>query len=181
MKRPSRSPRVVLVGLLALLVRSVIATQDAREFVADVHDGNKPEAPAFDLPALTGDERVRLADYRGRPVVVNFWASWCDPCKEEAPLLDDLAAEQGPERRGVPRHRRRRPALDDARAFAERYELTYVLAHDNEDVNDDWGVTGFPETFVLDREGRAIAHWEGPITSDEDVAELRAAIRQAAS
>jgi cytochrome c biogenesis protein CcmG/thiol:disulfide interchange protein DsbE len=171
---------VVLVGLLALLVRSVIVTQDAREFVADVHDGKKPEAPSFDLPALSGDQRLRLADYRGRPVVVNFWASWCDPCKEEAPLLDDLASEQGPNGAafvGIDAD----DLTDDARAFAERYKLTYPLAHDNKDVNDDWGVTGFPETFVLDREGRAVAHWEGPIVSDQDVAELRAAIQQAAS
>jgi cytochrome c biogenesis protein CcmG/thiol:disulfide interchange protein DsbE len=169
---------VVLVLLLGLLVKSVITTQDARTYVADVADGKRPQAPSFDLPALSGDGRVRLDDYRGRPVVINFWASWCDPCKDEAPLLQDLAAQEGANGvafLGIDAQ----DLTDDARAFAKRYDLRYPLAHDSGDVNDRWGVTGFPETFVVDRQGRTIAHWEGPISSDADVAKLRRAMDEA--
>jgi cytochrome c biogenesis protein CcmG/thiol:disulfide interchange protein DsbE len=169
---------VVLVLLVGLLIRSVVTTQESRAFVEDVGNGKRPAAPSFDLPALEGDGRVRLDDYRGRPVVINFWASWCDPCKDEAPLLEELAAAEGPDGAaflGIDAQ----DLTDDARAFAERYGLTYPLAHDDGDIHERWGVSQFPETFVVDGAGRTIAHWPGPIVSDEDVAELRAAIEEA--
>jgi cytochrome c biogenesis protein CcmG/thiol:disulfide interchange protein DsbE len=169
---------VVLVLLLGLLVRSVITTQDARDFRDGVRDGKRPDAPGFELPTLSGDGEVSLDQYRGRPVVVNFWASWCDPCKDEAPLLQQLADEEGADGAafvGIDSQDLR----SDARAFADRYDLRYTLVHDSGGVNDRWGVTGYPETFVLDVDGRAVAHWEGPISSDEDVAELKQAIEEA--
>ena len=105
---------------------------------------------------------MRLADYRGKVVVVNFWASWCDPCEDEAPLLATMAAEQGKDGVvfvGIDAN----DVVDDARSFAKRFGLDYAQAHDGEGIEKDrFGVTGFPETFVIDREGRAVRVVPGP-------------------
>ena len=164
-----------MVGLVVVLVVAVENSRSKDAFVKSVAAGKLPAAPAFDLPALNGTGRVRLADYRGKVVVVNFWASWCDPCLDEAPLLATMAAEQqkaGVVFVGVDAN----DVVDDARAFTKRFGLDYVQAHDGGGSEKDrFGVTGFPETFVLDRAGRAVEWFPGEIDADG----LRAAIAKA--
>lgn len=167
-----------IAAMLGLVVVLVVAVENSRSkdaFVKSVAAGRLPAAPAFDLPALSGSDRVRLADYRGKIVVVNFWASWCDPCAEEAPLLATMAAEQekaGVVFVGIDAN----DVVDDARAFSKRFGLDYAQAHDGEGSEKDrFGVTGFPETFVIDREGRAVEWFPGQIDADG----LRAAIARA--
>jgi cytochrome c biogenesis protein CcmG/thiol:disulfide interchange protein DsbE len=166
-----------MVGLVVVLVVAVENSRSKDAFVKSVAAGRLPAAPAFDLPALDGPGRVRLADYRGKIVVVNFWASWCDPCLDEAPLLATMAAEQqkaGVVFVGVDAN----DVVDDARAFAKRFSLGYAQAHDGDGSEKDrFGVTGFPETFVLDRNGRAVQWFPGQIDADG----LRAAIAKAGS
>jgi cytochrome c biogenesis protein CcmG/thiol:disulfide interchange protein DsbE len=167
-----------ITAMLGLVVVLVVAVENSRSkdaFVKSVAAGRLPAAPAFDLPALSGTGRVRLADYRGKVVVVNFWASWCDPCEEEAPLLATMAAEQqqaGVVFVGIDAN----DVVDDARAFAKRFGLDYAHAHDGDGKQKDrFGVTGFPETFVIDRNGRAVEWFPGQIDADG----LRAAIAKA--
>ena len=100
-------------------------------------------------------------------VASNFWASWCDPCKDEAPILQDLwiteAQPQGVAFVGIDTQDLR----DDARAFAVTYGLTYPLVHDvGGAVGRDWGVGAFPETFIIDPQGRAVAWFPGEVTAD---------------
>jgi len=91
--------------------------------------------------------------------VLNFWASWCDPCKAEAPVLAELASRyrsQGVTIVGVDEQ----DLSGDGRAFASRYHLTYPLVRDsNGNVESKWGLTALPETFVLDRKGDVRAHF----------------------
>jgi cytochrome c biogenesis protein CcmG/thiol:disulfide interchange protein DsbE len=169
---------IAIAAMLGLVVVLVVAVENSRSkdaFVKSVAAGKLPAAPAFDLPALSGADRVRLADYRGKVVVVNFWASWCAPCEDEAPLLATMAAEQqkaGVVFVGVDTN----DVVDNARAFAKRYGLGYAQAHDGDGTEKDrFGVTGFPETFVIDRTGRAVEWFPGPIDADG----LRAAIAKA--
>ncbi len=166
---------VVLLGLGVVLARAVMHTSGARAFPSEVASGTKPAAPDFTLPLLTGGE-LALASLRGKVVVVNFWASWCNPCKDEAPILQDLWVTDG-ESQGVAFVGVDTQDLsDDARAFAKTYGLTYPLVHDDGgDVARTWGVSAFPETFVLDAQGRAVAWFPGEVTA----AGLREAIAKA--
>ncbi|MEK6276959.1 MAG: TlpA disulfide reductase family protein [Actinomycetota bacterium] len=119
-----------------------------------------PEGP---LPRLDGNGTGTVADYRGRWVLVNFWASWCDPCREESPALQ----------RFHQRHRDQhftvlgidtRDLSVDGRAFVERYGLTYPQLRDGDGERArDFGTTGVPESFLVDPQGRLALLRRGPV------------------
>src|SRR5215212_2977877 len=84
-------PIAVLVGviaLLALLAYGVSSTGHDASIEQALAGGERPRAPALTLPRLDGRGSASLADFRGRVVVLNYWASWCDPCRAESPLLE---------------------------------------------------------------------------------------------
>ena len=149
---------VGLVATLALLTVNVAGPGAA----VDAPIVGRP-APAFDLETVDG-RRLSLADLRGSPVVLNFWASWCLPCREEAPLLTAAAREyeaQGLRVVGVVYQ----DSADSARDFMERYGQTFpgLLDHDGRTAID-YGVVGIPETFFIDREGIVRSRQVGPVT-----------------
>jgi cytochrome c biogenesis protein CcmG/thiol:disulfide interchange protein DsbE len=120
-------------------------------------------APDFTLASLDG-EPIRLADLRGRPVIVNFWASWCGPCVEEFPLLRDAAARHEADGLAVVGivYRDRSGA---ARDFMERHGGTWPAAMDpGERVATAYGVVGPPETYFIARDGTIVARNIGQIT-----------------
>ena len=153
----------LVLGLLGLLIWK-IASDDAP--VATV---GKP-VPHFDLPALSGDERVAVADHVGKPMVINFWATWCVPCRTEAPLLE-RAAKRYDDRVvfiGVDV----RDFSGDAKDFVEKHGLTYLIAYDGPaKLWEPWGITGLPATFFVDRNGTIIDHKVGEITDEADLDE----------
>jgi peroxiredoxin len=112
---------------------------------------------------LGGDDRVSLADYRGKVVVLNFWASWCKPCKAESPLLErwhQRISSRNATVLGVDML----DITDDAQDFIDEYELTYPMLRDNDGRGiDTFGVVQFPETFVIDPRGRITAVRRGPV------------------
>jgi cytochrome c biogenesis protein CcmG/thiol:disulfide interchange protein DsbE len=162
-----------VAGLLALLVWKVSHQQHAPR-VGSV-------APAFTLRRLDGPGRVSLASYRGRPIVLNFWASWCGPCKSEASVLErDWASyrSRGVVFLGVDYH----DLAEDARRFVSRHALTFPMLQDGSGrVTGRYGISQVPETYVLDRQGRIVAHLAGPISDPAFAGEFRNALAQAAA
>jgi cytochrome c biogenesis protein CcmG, thiol:disulfide interchange protein DsbE len=162
-----------VAGLLALLVWSVVHQQHAPRVGA--------MAPAFTLRKLDGGGRVSLAAYRGKPVVLNFWASWCEPCKSEAAVLErDWTSyrRRGIVFLGVDYH----DLASDARRFVAAHRLTFTMLQDGSGkVTGSYGISQVPETYVLSREGRVVAHLAGPITAPAFAGEFRSALARAAA
>jgi cytochrome c biogenesis protein CcmG/thiol:disulfide interchange protein DsbE len=152
-----------VVSLLVLLVWRV-ATADRSQIPARLEPGKSVVAPEFDLPRLDREGNLSLASLRGKAVVINFWASWCAPCRDEAPLLE--AAWKRYRSRGLVV-----VGVDyddfsgDARAFARRNGMTYPLVQDRKKTTvSHYDVTGVPETFFVDREGRLVGELiAGPV------------------
>ncbi|WP_217915045.1 TlpA family protein disulfide reductase [Miltoncostaea marina] len=118
-------------------------------------------APRFSVPRLTGEGAFDLAERRGRPVLLNFWASWCDPCRREMPALAEFAREH-PEIDVVGLAVNDRP--DDSRRFADRVGARFDLGIDRRgDVAADFDVPGLPVTVVIYRQGRVASNHVGPI------------------
>jgi cytochrome c biogenesis protein CcmG/thiol:disulfide interchange protein DsbE len=153
---------LLLAGLVGLFVKSLI--DNGTTVAALVADGKQPTAPAVTLEKLDGSGTMSLAELRGKVVVLNFWASWCGPCKDEAPLLEQISVQyrsQGVVVLGIDSQ----DATSDGRKFAARYGLTYPLLHTaGSDLSHSWGVTGYPETFLLDRQGRVVHHFPGAVS-----------------
>ena len=155
---------ILLLGVV--LGRAVMTSDGARAFPSQVASGELPPAPGFALPNLEGGGTTSLASLRGQVVVLNFWASWCDPCKDEAPVLEDWWQTEGQPAGVAMVGIDTQDITDDARAFARTYGLTYPLVHDDgSEVSRAYGVSAFPETFVLDAEGRAVAWFPGEVTA----------------
>jgi len=134
-------------------------------------------APDFTVTRLGGGETLHLAELRGTPVILNFWASWCVACRDEAALLEKAHRRYGLESGDV---RVIGIAIQDrpeaARAFAERYGKTYFLALDGEagDIALNYGLYGVPETFFIDRDGVIHHKQVGPVTWEGLVTQVNA-------
>ncbi len=124
------------------------------------------QAPTSPLPRLEGGGSGSLAEYRGRWVLVNFWASWCVPCREEAPALESFQRQ----------HRGKdftvlgidsRDLSGDGRAFVRRFGLTYPQLRDGDGASaHDFGTTGVPENFLINPRGRVRLLLHGPVDEE---------------
>jgi cytochrome c biogenesis protein CcmG/thiol:disulfide interchange protein DsbE len=169
--RRSAVPIVVAVlgaALVSLLVYGVVARRDDTSLDSAVKKGQLPAAPGsgVSLPTLDGSSRQSLAALRGKVVVLNFWASWCPPCEDEAPVLERAQrklASSGGTVLGV-------TYKDDAgasRDFMRAHKLSYPsLRDDRLDLAPKYGTTKLPETFVLDKRGRVVALSRGEVSQD---------------
>ncbi|HEX8204598.1 MAG TPA: TlpA disulfide reductase family protein [Solirubrobacteraceae bacterium] len=162
--RRTSVPLVVLVSLalVALLVYGVIGAGGSTTLDDAVKADERPPAPTRTLPALEGGEGS-IADWKGKPLIVNFWASWCDPCEAEAPLLERAHARlkaRGGAVLGVTVS----DASDDSKAFLRDHGLTFPSLRDVDgDLADDFETKGVPESFAVDREGRVVAISRGQV------------------
>ena len=154
-----RSPVVLIVVAMAVALMLVIGLEMARKSKGSVA-ANTPTkdglAPDFTLQSLDG-KSVRLSDLRGKAVLLNFWATWCAPCKIEMPWFVELQKQYGPEGLqivGV--------AMDDASPkdiadFAKEMGVNYPVLLGKETVGDAYGGVQFlPENFYIDRNGKVV-------------------------
>jgi cytochrome c biogenesis protein CcmG, thiol:disulfide interchange protein DsbE len=148
---------LLAVALVALLVFGVLQTGDSTSLDQAVAKGARPAAPSRPLPQLDGPGTRAVAGYRGHYLVVNFFASWCTPCAEEAPLLNGIQrtlAKRGGTVLGVAWD----DTIADARKFARDNRLSFPLVRDVDGAfGRAYAITGMPETFVVDPQGRIVA------------------------
>lgn len=148
---------IAAVAALLALLGWKVAFGSGQGVAGALAKGGHPDAPDFTLSRLDaagGD--LALSSLEGKPIVVNFWASWCIPCKDEAPELQktfEKYGSQGLVVLGIDAQDFRQ----DARRFMKRFGLTYPIVYDGSGSTlGKWGVTGFPETFFVDRRGRLV-------------------------
>jgi cytochrome c biogenesis protein CcmG, thiol:disulfide interchange protein DsbE len=160
---------VSLVGasLIGLLIYGVSAQSASRTLDERVAQRQRPRAPdaTRSLPVLSGSgaARASLAAYRGKVVVLNFWASWCEPCQVEAPLLERVQS-QLTRHDGTVLGVTYLDASPDSLGFVHRYRLTYPNLRDNNGAfAHSYGTDQLPESFVIDRQGHIVAISRGEI------------------
>ena len=167
-KQAPASRKIIMVVGLALLLGLIAIFAINMQTFESVDLQSRP-APEFTLPLYDryGSEPVALAELRGQPVVVNFWASWCTECYREAALLEQAYKDykdQGVVFLGVAH-------LDtekDALAYLDKYGVTYPSGPDLGDkISQSYGITGVPETFLIDREGNIVHVQIGPVEHNQ--------------
>ncbi|MEZ5077172.1 MAG: redoxin domain-containing protein [Solirubrobacterales bacterium] len=181
------------LALVALLTYGLIQKAPDTSIAESLARGEPTPAPSFDLEVLdqgsppaqlrprleraTGNGQIALEELRGVPTVVNFWASWCTPCRQEARLLQETWERVGKDGvlfLGI----NMQDARSDARAFIDEFEIDYPSVREPaRETGVAYGATGIPETYFLTADGRVAGRHVGPIEPDE----LRAGIRAARS
>jgi cytochrome c biogenesis protein CcmG, thiol:disulfide interchange protein DsbE len=160
-------PLIVFIALAALFFYRLGSGDPSRIPSALI---GRP-VPAIDLPPLPGLERdgkpvpgVTNATFQGAVTLVNVWASWCVPCHDEVPFLEQLSRDKRIQLVGI----NYKDAPDNARRFLSRYGNPFAAAGRDEAgrASIDWGVYGVPETFLIGRDGRITYKLVGPITAD---------------
>jgi cytochrome c biogenesis protein CcmG, thiol:disulfide interchange protein DsbE len=155
------------VAVLALLTFGVSNQNDTSSIDSQVAHGQFPVAPNAHqaLPILGKTGTASLADFRGKVIVLNVFASWCDPCQTEAPILSkeqSVLAQHNATLVGVTYE----DLSSASERFARRYHITYPVLRDvSGDFVRSFGSTGVPETFVINRRGRIQALQRFPVTT----------------
>ncbi|MBS1888355.1 MAG: TlpA family protein disulfide reductase [Actinobacteria bacterium] len=159
---------LVAVAVVALLVFGLISKGNSRLAVGE-------KAPSPTLPKLGEPGYGSLKEYRGKWVLVNFWASWCEPCRAEAPTLTKFQQEHGGKNFTVVGIDTQ-DISDDGNKFAKEFSLDYPLLHDGNGENGhEFGTTGVPENYLLEPNGKLAWFEAGPVDAkilEEHVAPL---------
>jgi cytochrome c biogenesis protein CcmG/thiol:disulfide interchange protein DsbE len=152
---------ILLLGLLAFVT---LQTNRPAAISVALARGETPAAPEFTLPRLDTGELLNLQSLRGNVVVINFWASWCLPCRDEAPAIEETwhrFRDKGVVVLGV----NVQDLVPEAQKFIRDTGATFPNVRDRDNsVYRAYGLTGVPETFFIDRDGRIVRKFPGVVT-----------------
>ncbi|MDP8922669.1 MAG: TlpA family protein disulfide reductase [Chloroflexota bacterium] len=152
---------LVVVAFLGLLVWGLGRRAAGTVGVAPIQ--TRP-APDFGLPLFDGGT-FRLGEQRGTPVLINFWASWCVPCEDEAAALERAYRQYGDRVQFIGVNVQDTDA--NARAFLRRFGVSYPNGRDaSGEVAVEYGMSGVPETYFVDRNGTLVRKWQGPLDDE---------------
>lgn len=146
----NRLIRIVFIALMALLVLSS-CTKGKKQAIKG------EEAPDFTLNDTNGSN-VHLSDLRGKVVLIEFWATWCPPCRESIPAMNEIYKrynEKGLVILGISVDKGQN-VVEDLRAFVREYSILYPVLIDSKNVNNLYGVYSIPTTFLIDKEGKVV-------------------------
>jgi cytochrome c biogenesis protein CcmG/thiol:disulfide interchange protein DsbE len=160
---------IVALTVAAMLYTGAYKSRRARTGVAGALQGNVvgKEAPDFELETLDG-KKVRLSEFRGKAVALNFWATWCEPCKVEMPWMIEFQNKYRPEGLEVVGVAMEDTDKKDIEKFVKDMGVNYLILLGKESVGDQYGgILGLPTTFYIGRDGKIVEQQAGLISKSE--------------
>lgn len=177
-----RDPVILVVVAIVISIMLVFGVQKARHTPTQNVDGGKLQgkpAPDFTLASLDGGT-LKLSDFRGKAVLLNFWATWCEPCKVEMPWFVDLQKKYGPQGLQVLGVAMDDSSPKDIADFAKKMGVNYPIAIGKEAVGDQYGgIPYLPSTFYIGRDGKVVDRVFGLVNKSDIESNIQKALATA--
>ncbi len=157
---------LLLVVLVVGFWLKVSNDQSGANIANAIIAGDRPEAPALPTETVLRDGPTAAAVPSDEILVVNWWASWCGPCKDEAPALREIADDYDGRVTVVGLNAGAQDLRSDARKFAREHELDFPLLRGARADEEAWGTDYFPETFIVGTDGRISSYVNGPVDEE---------------
>lgn len=170
-----RNSAAIVIIALVVAVMVYAGVRNSRPKVSPMIGSTQPltfgevrgkEAPDFALQDLQG-KQVKLSDFRGKAVLLNFWATWCGPCKIEMPWFVELQKQYGPQGFEIVGVALDDSGKDEIQKFAKEMGVNYTILQGQDAVGDAYGAIGLPTTFYIDRSGKIIDSASGLVSRSE--------------